>query len=128
MSVEDVLPWLYLKGISTEDFREALQALLCDEAKGLSASTISRLKRIWEEEHETWSRRSLKNKRYVYIWADGVYFTIRSDDAKQCIVVVIGVTDQGIGLQVFWLLTFAVFGRSTVTTSTLSFQLIREHL
>jgi len=94
-SVEDVLPWLYLKGISTGDFQEALQALLGNEAKGLSASTISRLKRIWEEEHETWNRRSLKNKRYVYIWADGVYFTIRSDDAKQCILVIIGVTEQG---------------------------------
>ena len=94
-SVEDVLPWLYLKGISTGDFQEALQALLGNEAKGLSASTISRLKRIWEEEHETWNRRSLKNKRYVYIWAGGVYFTIRSDDAKQCILVIIGVTEQG---------------------------------
>ncbi len=94
-SVEEVLPWLYLKGISTGDFQEALQALLGSEAKGLSASTISRCKQIWEEEHESWSRRSLKNKRYVYIWADGVYFNIRSDDARQCILVIIGVTEQG---------------------------------
>ncbi len=94
-SVEEVLPWLYLKGISTGDFQEALQALLGSEAKGLSASTVSRLKRIWEEEHETWNRRNLKSKRYVYIWADGVYFNIRSDDARQCILVIIGVTEQG---------------------------------
>ena len=94
-SVEEVLPWLYLKGISTGDFQEALQALLGSGAKGLSAGTISRCKRIWEEEHASWSRRSLRSKRYVYIWADGVYFNIRSDDAKQCILVIIGVTEQG---------------------------------
>jgi putative transposase len=93
--VEEVLPWLYLKGISSGDFQEALHALLGTEGKGLSASTISRLKGIWEQEHETWNRRSLKNKRYVYIWADGVYFNIRSDDARQCILVIIGVTEQG---------------------------------
>ena len=93
--VEEVLPWLYLKGISTGDFQEALHALLGTDGKGLSASTISRLKGIWEQEHETWNRRSLKNKRYVYIWADGVYFNIRSDDARQCILVIIGVTEQG---------------------------------
>ncbi len=94
-SVKDLLPWLYLKGISTGDFQEALQTLLGSEAKGLSVSTISRCKQIWEEEHETWSRRSLDNKRYVYIWADGVYFNIRNDDARQCILVIIGVTEQG---------------------------------
>ncbi len=94
-SVEDVSPWLYLKGISTGDFQEALQTLLGSDAKGLSASTISRCKRIWEEEHEAWSRRSLGSKRYVYIWADGVYFNIRSDDARQCILVIIGVTEHG---------------------------------
>ena len=94
-SVEELLPWLYLKGISTGDFQETLQALLGKDAKGLSASTISRCKRIWEEEHEAWSRRSLEKKRYVYIWADGVYFNIRSDDARQCILVIIGVTEQG---------------------------------
>ena len=94
-SVEEMLPWLYLKGISTGDFQETLQALLGRDAKGLSASTISRCKRIWEEEHEAWRRRPLDRKRYVYIWADGVYFNIRSDDARQCILVIIGVTEQG---------------------------------
>lgn len=94
-SIEEVLPWLYLKGISTGDFQEALQALLGSEAKGLSSATISRLKATWEKEHDSWSGRSLNGKRYVYIWADGVYFNIRSDDNKQCILVVIGVTEQG---------------------------------
>lgn len=94
-SLEEVLPWLYLKGISTGDFQEALQALLGSDAKGLSASTISRCKQVWEEEHKTWSRRRLENKQYVYIWADGVYFNIRSDDARQCILVIVGVTEQG---------------------------------
>jgi len=94
-AIEEVLPWLYLKGISTGDFQEALQALFGSEAKGLSPSTISRLKATWEQEHDIWSRRSFTNKRYVYIWADGVYFNVRSDDSKQCILVVIGVTEQG---------------------------------
>lgn len=94
-SVKEVLPWLYLKGISTGDFHEALQALFGANAKGLSASTISRCKRVWEKEHDVWSRRSFAQKRYVYIWADGVYFNIRSDDAKQCILVIIGVTEDG---------------------------------
>lgn len=94
-SIEETLPWLYLKGVSTGDFQEALQALLGRDAKGLSATTISRCKRLWEEEHEAWNRRRMENKRYVYIWADGVYFNIRSDDAKQCILVVVGVTEQG---------------------------------
>jgi putative transposase len=94
-SVEELLPWLYLKGVSTGDFQEALQALLGAGAQGLSASTISRCKRIWKQEHEAWNRRNLGNKRYVYIWADGVYFNIRSDHAKQCILVIVGVTEQG---------------------------------
>lgn len=94
-SIEEVLPWLYLKGISTGDFQEALQALLGRDAKGLSASTISRCKQMWEEEHDVWNRRRMENKRYVYIWADGVYFNIRSDDVRQCILVIIGVTEQG---------------------------------
>jgi len=94
-AIEEVLPWLYLKGISTGDFQEALQALLGSEAKGLSSSTISRLKATWEKEHESWSSRTFNGKRYVYIWADGVYFNIRSDDNKQCILVVIGVTEHG---------------------------------
>ncbi|MBU0910622.1 MAG: IS256 family transposase, partial [Proteobacteria bacterium] len=77
------------------DFQEALQALLGVNAKGLSASTISRCKCQWEQEHEEWNRRNLEKSRYVYFWADGVYFNIRSDDARQCILVIVGVTEQG---------------------------------
>lgn len=93
-SVEEVLPWLYLKGVSTGDFSEALASLL-GEVDGLSASTISRLKARWIEEHQQWQKRSLAGKRYVYVWADGIYFNIRNEDDRQCILVLIGVTDTG---------------------------------
>jgi transposase-like protein len=93
-SVEELLPWLYLKGISTGDFSEALSALLGAEAKGVSPATISRLKTKWSEEHQNWQQRSLRQQRYVYIWADGIYFNIRADE-RQCILVIIGVTDKG---------------------------------
>lgn len=95
-SVEEVLPWLYLKGVSTGDFSEALASLLGANAEGLSASTISRLKTKWIEEHQQWQKRSLSGKRYVYLWADGIYFNIRNEDERQCILVVIGVTDTGV--------------------------------
>jgi len=94
-SVETVLPWLYLKGISTGGFGEALTALLGEDAKGLSAGTISRLKQVWHQEYDAWRHRDLSKHRYVYLWADGVYFNIRGEEAKQCILVVVGVTDQG---------------------------------
>jgi len=94
-SVETVLPWLYLKGISTGDFSEALAALLGKNAKGLSARTISRLKQCWVNEYDDWRTRDLSKESYVYIWVDGIYFNIRSDDAKQCILVIIGVTSRG---------------------------------
>jgi hypothetical protein len=71
-TIEELLPWLYLKGVSTGDFSEALTALLPRDALGLSASTISRLKDSWADEHGRWSRRSLVNKHYVYLWVDGV--------------------------------------------------------
>jgi transposase-like protein len=93
-SVEEVLPWLYLKGVSTGDFGEALSALLGSEARGLSPATISRLKARWLEEHQDWQHRSLRHRRYVYVWADGIYFNIRADE-RQCILVIIGVTDNG---------------------------------
>ncbi|KMP12624.1 transposase, partial [Candidatus Nitromaritima sp. SCGC AAA799-A02] len=94
-SVETVLPWLYLKGISTGDFSEALAALLGKGSKGLSAGTISRLKQCWVGEYDDWRVRDLSKERYVYIWADGIYFNVRSDDASQCILVIIGVTARG---------------------------------
>lgn len=94
-SVEEVLPWLYLKGVSSGDFSEALASLLGAQAEGLSASTISRLKAKWIEEHQQWQKRSLAGKRYVYLWADGIYFNIRNENDRQCILVVIGVNDTG---------------------------------
>ncbi len=94
-SIETLLPWLYLKGISTGDFSEALAALLGKEAKGLSAGTISRLKQVWSQEYDDWRKRDLSCQEYVYIWADGVYFNVRGDGARQCILVIIGVTAQG---------------------------------
>lgn len=95
-SVEEVLPWLYLKGVSTGDFSEALASLLGPQAKGLSTSTISRLKAKWIEEHHQWQKRSLSGKRYVYVWADGIYFNIRNESDRHCILVIIGVSDTGV--------------------------------
>ena len=94
-SIEELLPWLYLKGLSTGDFSSALTALLGQDAAGLSASTISRLKEVWKEEHERWSKRELAGKRFVYIWVDGVHFGVRLEDASQCILVMIGATVDG---------------------------------
>lgn len=93
-SVEELLPWLYLRGISTGDFHEALSALLGEGASGLSASTISRLKSQWLDEHKAWSQRDLSDTRYVYLWADGIYSNVRQDD-RLCLLVVIGVTEHG---------------------------------
>jgi transposase-like protein len=94
-TIEELLPWLYLKGVSTGDFSEALTALLGRDAPGLSASTISRLKESWADEHGRWSKRSLVNKHYVYLWVDGVHFGVRLEDASQCMLVVIGATADG---------------------------------
>jgi putative transposase len=94
-SLEVLLPWLYLKGVSTGDFSEALQALLGPEAPGLSATTISRLKQSWHEELTQWQGRSLTGKRYVYFWVDGVYFETRLEEARHCILVIIGATSDG---------------------------------
>ena len=94
-SVEELLPWLYLRGISTGDFSEALGALLGPDAPGLSAPTISRLKRVWNKEYEDWRVRDLSGKRYVYVWADGLYCKARLEDAKLCLLVLIGATEDG---------------------------------
>jgi putative transposase len=94
-SIEELIPWLYLKGISTGDFSEALAALLGENAKGLSATTVTRLKKVWEEEYDEWSKRSLADKKYVYVWADGVHFNIRLEDDRQCILVLMGATKDG---------------------------------
>jgi putative transposase len=94
-SIEELIPWLYLKGISTGDFSEALSALVGPEAQGLSASTITRLKEVWQGEFQEWNQRSLKEKQYVYVWADGVYFNIRLEEDRQCILVLMGATPDG---------------------------------
>lgn len=97
-SIDELIPWLYLKGISTGDFSDALAALLGPGAKGLSATNIVRLKEFWQQEWASWSKRSLADKRYVYLWADGVYFNIRLEDPgsnQQCILVLMGVTADG---------------------------------
>ena len=94
-SIEELLPWLYLKGISTGDFQEALAALLGPNAAGLSSSTISRLKADWWDEYDRWQRRDLSTRRFVYIWADGVYFRPRMAEEKQCVLVLIGADEWG---------------------------------
>jgi transposase-like protein len=94
-SIEELIPWLYLKGVSTGDFSEALAALLGPDAKGLSANTVTRLKAVWAEEYEVWRKRSLAGKHYVYVWADGVHFNIRLEEDRQCILVLMGATADG---------------------------------
>ncbi|EHJ03535.1 MULTISPECIES: IS256 family transposase [Marinobacter] len=93
-SLDELIPWLYLRGVSSGDFQEALSALVGEQANGLSANTVSRLKANWLDEHKDWRRRDLSQKRYVYWWADGVYSNVRLDD-RLCLLVVIGVTEHG---------------------------------
>ena len=94
-SLEVLIPILYLKGISTGEFEEALAALLGHEAGGLSAATIARLKDAWSEEHARWLKRDLSARRYVYLWADGIHVQARLEDAAQCLLVIIGATPEG---------------------------------
>ena len=94
-SLEVLIPILYLKGVSTGDFEEALTALLGKEAGGLSASTVARLKEAWSEEHARWSRRDLSVKRYVYFWVDGIHVQARLEDDAQCLLVIVGATPEG---------------------------------
>jgi transposase-like protein len=94
-SIEDLIPWLYLKGVSTGEFPEALAALLGPDAAGLSATTVTRLKAHWEQEYVQWNKRSLDGKRYVYVWADGIHFNIRLEEDRQCILVLMGATAEG---------------------------------
>jgi transposase-like protein len=94
-SIEELIPWLYLKGVSTGDFSEALKALVGPECPGLSATTVTRLKTVWEEEFQEWNKRSLEGKQYVYVWADGVHFNIRLEEDRQCILVLMGATADG---------------------------------
>jgi transposase-like protein len=93
-SIEELLPWLYLKGVSTGDFRDALSALLGKDAPGLSPKTIGRLKSKWQADLEQWNRRDLNGKQYVYWWVDGIYCNVRMDE-RQCLLVIIGATLEG---------------------------------
>lgn len=93
-SMEELIPWLYLKGISTGDFQDALVSLVGEQAKGLSANTVSRLKAEWVNQHQEWSQRDLSLKRYAYFWADGVYSNVRMDD-RLCLLVIVGVNEHG---------------------------------
>ncbi|MBN2732490.1 MAG: IS256 family transposase [Balneolaceae bacterium] len=94
-TLEAALPWLYLKGISTGQMEEALEVLVGPEAKGLSASVVSRLKREWQAEYEAWCRRPLTQDRWVYLWADGIDRGLRAEGQKLCALVVIGVNERG---------------------------------
>ena len=94
-SLEVLIPILYLKGVSTGDFEEALGALLGKDAGGLSASSIGRLKEAWADEHARWLDRDLSAKRYVYFWVDGIYVQARLEDDAQCLLVIIGATAEG---------------------------------
>ncbi len=94
-SMEELLPWLYLKGVSTGNFGEALGALLGPDAPGLAASTITRLKAAWWDEYEAWQKRDLSARRYVYFWADGIYFSPRMEHDKQCVLVIVAADALG---------------------------------
>ena len=94
-SIDALIPWLYLKGVSTGDFQEALEALLGPDCPGLSATTVTRLKAAWEQEYEAWSQRSLADKQYVYVWADGIHCNVRLEEDRLCLLVLIGATKDG---------------------------------
>src|SRR4051794_41032 len=94
-NIKELLPWLYLKGVSTGQFAEALTALLGPKAPGLSPATVRRLTEAWQQEHERWQQRDLSGRRYVYVWADGVYFTPRLEHERQCLLVLIGADAHG---------------------------------
>jgi transposase-like protein len=94
-SLEAAIPWLYLKGISTGEMQPALEALVGPEAKGLSASTVARLKQIWGEEYVAWRKQRLDTSQWVYIWVDGIYSGLRAEQQRLCALVVIGMNAQG---------------------------------
>jgi transposase-like protein len=94
-SIESALPWLYLKGISTGEMGAALKVLVGNDAEGLSASTISRLKKEWGKQYDEWCSASLSKDQWVYIWADGIYSGLRAEKEKLCALVIIGVNERG---------------------------------
>lgn len=95
-NIDELLPVLYLKGISTGDFGEALENILGKNVIGLSAQNIVRLKSVWQEEYVQWAKRDLSNKEYVYWWVDGIHFNVRLDDDRQCVLVIIGARRDGV--------------------------------
>jgi putative transposase len=103
-SLDALLPVLYLRGVSTGDFQEALSALLGKDAPNLSPSVIGRLTGEWQADYERWQGRDLSARRYLYVWADGVYLQARMEDHAECMLVLIGATPEGrkdlIGFQV----------------------------
>lgn len=97
-SIDELVPWLYLKGISTGDFSDALESLLGPQAAGLSANVVVRLKEQWSQEYEDWNRRDLSDRQYVYVWADGIHVNVRLEDEanqRQCLLVLMGATAEG---------------------------------
>jgi putative transposase len=94
-SVDNLLPVLYLKGVSTNGFQDALASILGEGAKGLSAANIVRLKKSWEDEFTSWANRDLSHKQYAYIWVDGIHFNIRLEDDRCCLLVIIGADEKG---------------------------------
>ena len=94
-SIEALIPALYLAGVSSNNFKNALESILGEKAKGLSAGSILRLKTIWEKEYQEWSKRDLSMKQYVYWWADGIYFNVRLSDERPCFLVIMGALIDG---------------------------------
>lgn len=94
-SIDALIPCLYLKGVSTGDFSEALEAILGPQAAGLSATNIVRLKECWKQDYERWRKRDLSGKHYVYIWVDGIHFNVRLEEERSCILIVMGATEEG---------------------------------
>ena len=94
-SIDALIPALYLKGLSTSSFPEALKAILGDHVSGLSPATIVRLKQVWEKEYTVWRQRDLSGKRYAYVWVDGIYFNVRLQPDRPCVLVVVGATHDG---------------------------------
>ncbi len=94
-SLENLIPLLYLKGISTNSFQEALESILGKNAKGLSPTNIVRLKSDWEIEFKNWSKRDMTDKHYIYLWADGIYFNVRLGSDRPCLLVIVGLTPEG---------------------------------
>src|SRR5437868_358880 len=97
-SLDELIPWLYLKGISTGDFTEALQSLVGEDAPALSPNVVVRLTKQWGQEYDEWSRRELAEKQYVYVWADGIHVNVRLEDEarqRQCLLVLMGASPDG---------------------------------